>query len=203
MMAQSPAGNRRSRPAAEHLALKYFRLGQELGRPNADRGPGFERLAAAHDLPATDNTWCKAIRLAARYRGKRQALEHLCRTRAGGGCIGWSHVIELMSVRDVRQRERLAAQVVRERLGAAALRQEIRHAVGRGSLRPDSGRKRREPRSLAEAIWRAQRDLDGLTFVIERLQTFDPALRRVTSPARRALGEIQALLTALGRRRDC
>ena len=189
-----------SRTLRDHLALRYYRLGLQLLQRDVVSGIEFERLATKLGLKAGADAWYKSIRLAKFFKGQGVELERLCRSRADGHQITWTHLLELLQVRSATQRERLAAQAARLNLSCLTLRAEIRRTNDWTSKRPGAGRKRREPRSEADAAWRANRECDRLRTTLEWLKTNNPrrsTLQKELSDAVTAIDDLKKSLRRL------
>ena len=166
----SKKGTTKSTIVGDHLALRYYRLGVQLLERDIVSDEEFRRLAAELGLRAGADAWYKSIRLAKLFRGKSAELIELCRVRTNGQQISWTHLFELVQVPSATQREKRAARAARLKLSCLTLRAEIRKANKWTSKRPGAGRKRREPKNITEAVWRAQQKLSHLHFALECLQ---------------------------------
>ena len=167
----SKKGSTRSARLKDHLAIRYYRLGLQLLERDVVSGEEFERLAAELGLRAGADAWYKSIRLAKYFNGKSADLKKLCRLRTDGRQITWTHLLELLQIPSATQREKLAARAARLNLSCITLRAEIRRTNGWTSKRPGAGRKRREPRNEADAVWRANRKIERLKTTLEWLKT--------------------------------
>ena len=166
----SKKGTTKSTIVGDHLALRYYRLGVQLLERDIVSDEEFRRLAAELGLRAGADAWYKSIRLAKLYRGNSAELIELCRVRTNGQQISWTHLLELVQVPSATQREKLAARAASQRLSCLTLRAEIRKAHKWTSKRPGAGRKRREPKDVTEAVWRAKSKISGARFAMECLQ---------------------------------
>jgi len=197
----------RPRPARpdQHLALRYFRLGEDLIKKRVD----FERRAAQYGLEPSPATRYKSQQVARHFAGEsgdysagRAELKELCKLRSSADDgIGWSHVIELLQVAEAERRRALVELTLKRGLDAAALRQVIRRHGQAPSLRAGGGRKRRQPRGLTDAVWRAKRDLESLRFTLSWLREH---VRRPRQPSRgealaRALSRLEEIEATLRR----
>lgn len=178
-----------------HLALRYYRLGLQLLQRDVVSGREFESLATELGLNASADAWYKSIRLAKFFKDQAVELEKLCRSRTDGRQITWTHLLELLQVRSATQREKLAARAARLKLSCLTLRAEIRRKNDWTSKRPGAGRKRREPKDISEAVWRAQLKLNGLKFALKSLQKM-PETRQAVDVSMK-LGKALRILLSL------
>lgn len=145
-----------------------------------------------YQLSSTDSSWYKARQLAQLYDSACDGLIHLCRPRADGRRINWDHVVQLLQVKDSAKREDQADQAVADHLSSDELRNRIQAARKEGNKRPGSGRRRKVPKRLAEALGHARRDLESLKFYLAA------AIKLSRNPAKEQLLEAQAILVQLG-----
>ena len=169
-MAIKRGAGRAKRRGDGHIALKYFAAGTQIISDGLTIQE-FPRHAKRVGLRVTPEVYYKSRELAKLFAGDRSGLVRLCRWRKGHRRVSWTHLIELMAEPDPGRREEYAALAIREGLGATALREIVRGTGNLPNRRPGAGRKRREPRSKADGVWRANREIKRLKATLEWLKT--------------------------------
>ncbi|WP_397570434.1 hypothetical protein [Schlesneria sp. T3-172] len=188
-----------SNTPGDHLAIRYFRLGSKLKRMDFVTENEFAGLAAEFRLLPTSATWYKSIQLATEFEEESPELLELCRMQVGGRHITLSHLDELIRLPNARQRKRFAAKTLRGNLSCLALRAEIRDTVHWTSKRSGAGRKRREPNSRAEAIWRVNREINQLKSTLEWLATYEQNRSKLRKEITDSVAALARLQNVLGR----